>query len=106
MTTASAQVRPGGNPARAPIVPEPAPPRGVVVVHPARCKGCELCVEHCPVRVLELSADFNDAGYHYPVLARDACIACQACSAICPDLAIFAIPIESFERARELGLAV
>ncbi len=91
---------------RAPIVPEPARPRGVVVIRPARCKGCELCIEHCPVRVLALSEDFNDGGYHYPVLASDGCIACQACSTICPDFAIFAFPIESFEHARELGLAI
>jgi 2-oxoglutarate ferredoxin oxidoreductase subunit delta len=56
-----------------------------------RCKGCELCVECCPLNVLELSTDFNAKGYHYPVVVSDDCIDCQACREICPEFAIFSL---------------
>lgn len=85
---------------RAPMTAAPAvAARGVVLIRPNRCKGCELCAAHCPVGVLALSADFNDAGYHYPVVANEGCIACQACTAICPDFAIFALPADALPRA-------
>ena len=79
---------------------------GVVLIRPSRCKGCELCVAHCPVGVLALSTDYNDAGYHYPTVANDGCIACQACSAICPDFAIFAIPADALPQAGKPTMAV
>ncbi len=79
---------------RAPIQPEPPPVRGTVHILVERCKGCELCVEYCPTDVLALSGEFNVAGYHYPVVVSDDCIACQACSTICPEFAIFALPAE------------
>jgi 2-oxoglutarate ferredoxin oxidoreductase subunit delta len=99
-----ARLSPAAACGRLPVVAEPPRPHGVVVVRVSRCKGCELCIEHCPVRVLELSADFNDGGYHYPVVARAGCINCQACSTICPEYAIFAVPAESLDRAGS-GLA-
>jgi len=80
---------------RAPILAEPPAVRGAVQIHVERCKGCELCVEYCPTRVLALSSQFNAKGYHYPVVVRDDCICCQSCSTICPEFAIFAVPAES-----------
>lgn len=77
---------------RAPILSEPVPVRGTVHIRVERCKGCELCIEYCPPRVLALSPDFNAKGYHYPVVGSDDCICCQACSTICPEFAIFATP--------------
>ena len=55
-----------------------------------RCKGCDLCIDYCPTRVLAASPQFNAKGYHYPVVVNDNCIACQACFSICPEFAIFA----------------
>ena len=56
-----------------------------------RCKGCEFCVEYCPVDVLAVSSEFNAKGYHYPVVVSDGCILCQACATVCPEFAIFAL---------------
>ncbi len=58
-----------------------------------RCKGCELCVEVCPVDVLELSVELNSRGVTPPVLKREGkCTLCTLCENMCPDLAIFILP--------------
>lgn len=91
---------------RSPMAPPPEHLRGAVLIRVDRCKGCELCIEYCPVGVLALSKGFNVEGYHHPVVLSDGCISCQACSAICPEFAIFALPAQLLPRARELGLAI
>src|SRR5205823_14195892 len=48
------------------------------------CKGCVLCVEVCPPRVLIMSEDTNRMGYRYPLLL-DGCTGCELCYKICPD---------------------
>src|SRR5437667_10500425 len=48
------------------------------------CKGCVLCVEVCPPRVLVMSEDTNRMGYRYPLLL-DGCTGCELCYKICPD---------------------
>lgn len=85
--------------------PEPAPIRGVVHIDIDRCKGCELCVEYCPTEVLELSSQFNPKGYHYPEVAGENCICCQACFTICPEFAIFVTLATSEVGAREVSVS-
>ncbi len=80
---------------RGPISPEPRAARGTVHIRVERCKGCELCIEYCPTKVLALSSQFNAKGYHYPTVVTDTCISCQACSTICPEFAIYATPAPS-----------
>jgi 2-oxoglutarate ferredoxin oxidoreductase subunit delta len=59
--------------------------RGTVVIDREACKGCDLCIEACPPRVLRMTtSDLNERGYRYPVLV-EGCTACKACSQICPD---------------------
>lgn len=77
---------------RTPVLPRPRLSRGTVHIRVEWCKGCELCVAFCPTRVLQLSSAFNAKGYHFPVVISDDCVVCQACSTICPDFAIFALP--------------
>lgn len=49
-----------------------------------RCKGCGICVEFCPKKVLELSE------LEKVVVAREQdCIKCKQCEMRCPDFAIF-----------------
>ena len=58
--------------------------RGSVTIDVEVCKGCELCIDACPPRVLSMSTPVNHLGYRYPELA-DGCTGCAACQLICPD---------------------
>lgn len=55
----------------------------------ARCKGCDLCADVCPRKVLEPGSRINAKG-HLPVFqARpEDCIHCALCCIMCPDVAI------------------
>ena len=54
-----------------------------------RCKGCGLCVEVCPEKILRLAESFNSQGQHYSeCFAEERCTACTSCAIMCPDSAI------------------
>lgn len=46
------------------------------------CKGCSICVEFCPTKVLEMDH------FVVKVAKPEACIACMQCELRCPDFAI------------------
>jgi len=54
-----------------------------VTVYPDWCKGCGICVEFCPGKVLELSLEGKCI-----VAREDDCIRCGFCELHCPDFAI------------------
>jgi len=77
-------------------------PRGEIHLIVERCKGCEFCVEYCPKDVLVMSADFNAKGYHYPEVKKSGeCVECNLCQVICPDFAIFCLPVDGSESVNE-----
>ena len=91
---------------RRPVSPPPPAIRADVRVLAEQCKGCQFCVEFCPMGVLELSKAFNAKGYRYPVVVKDECVDCRLCLRICPEYAIFPIPRRSAaddERRAEEG---
>ena len=54
-----------------------------------KCKGCGLCVDVCPKKVLEISADVNEKGYFPAYQAHpENCVFCSTCCIMCPDTAI------------------
>jgi 2-oxoglutarate ferredoxin oxidoreductase subunit delta len=60
-----------------------------VVIEQERCKGCQLCVEFCPPKVLVMSATLNSRGFYPAVLVdEERCTSCAACAIVCPDTAI------------------
>lgn len=70
------------------------PPRGEVRILIDRCKGCEFCVEYCPRDVLAMSPEFNRKGYHPPMVVKEgACLSCNLCEVICPEFAIYTVPV-------------
>lgn len=60
--------------------------KGAIVVDTERCKGCKLCREVCPQKVIEMSVEVNSKGYRFAFMANpDDCTGCTNCGVICPD---------------------
>ncbi len=63
--------------------------KGTIEVDPMHCKGCGLCVDACPQKVIALDMeDLTPKGYHPAQLIGDGCTGCVICAIICPDAAI------------------
>ena len=53
------------------------------------CKGCGICIEFCPAKVLMKSEKMNSRGYFPPEgVEMEKCKNCGMCSLLCPDFAI------------------
>jgi len=62
----------------------------IAVVIEDRCKGCYLCVNVCPRKVLSQGSKLNRYGYRIVVVENpDKCVGCRLCEYICPDFAIY-----------------
>ena len=60
-----------------------------VTIQADRCKGCGLCIDACPKKVLALAKEINVKGYHpASVQDPDHCIGCAFCARMCPDCVI------------------
>jgi 2-oxoglutarate ferredoxin oxidoreductase subunit delta len=56
-----------------------------------RCKGCGLCIEVCPKKIVEFHEKLNIKGYHPAGVKEEnmeKCIGCASCAKICPDVVI------------------
>ena len=55
-----------------------------------RCKGCGLCIEVCPKKIVIIDKErLNNKGFHPAnVLEMDKCIGCAFCATICPDCVV------------------
>ncbi|MCL2792721.1 MAG: ferredoxin family protein [Spirochaetaceae bacterium] len=63
--------------------------KGKPLIDRERCKGCTLCIEACPQKILKMSQQINRRGVYYPeCLDEGKCTACTFCAIICPDIAI------------------
>ena len=66
--------------------------KGMVTFNADRCKGCELCVSVCPVKIIELDrSTTNSKGYNPAYISeenKDKCIGCAQCGLMCPDSVI------------------
>ncbi|MDQ7032215.1 MAG: 4Fe-4S dicluster domain-containing protein [Desulfonauticus sp.] len=55
------------------------------------CKGCLLCTEVCPKKIIVQADRFNKQGYKVVEIKpenMDKCMGCGFCSLICPDSAL------------------
>ena len=59
--------------------------RGMVKIDEDECKGCGLCVEACPSKVIELGNHLNHYGYRTAVYAGSGCTGCGICFMACPE---------------------
>jgi 2-oxoglutarate ferredoxin oxidoreductase subunit delta len=63
-----------------------ARPKGTVAIRADKCKGCLLCVEACPQKVLKPGKALNRLGYHAVEFVDScACTACGLCFYACPE---------------------
>jgi len=64
--------------------------KGKVIFDINRCKGCELCITVCPVKIIALDETGNNAKGYAPACVKelDKCIGCGFCAIICPDVVI------------------
>ncbi|UCD13260.1 MAG: ferredoxin family protein [Thermoplasmatales archaeon] len=66
------------------------------------CKGCNLCIERCPIDALEESDVLNRRGIRPPRLKKEnECNYCRLCELICPDLAITVISDDPDEEEKK-----
>ncbi len=59
--------------------------RGSVEVREDECKGCGLCVQACPPKVLRQSGWLNHFGYHPVEYLGEGCTGCGICFYCCPE---------------------
>jgi len=59
--------------------------RGLIRVDTDECKGCGLCMEACPPRVIALSEHLNHYGYRTATYAGSGCTGCGICFLACPE---------------------
>jgi 2-oxoglutarate ferredoxin oxidoreductase subunit delta len=60
-----------------------------IKIREERCKGCALCINACPKKIIGLADYINKNGYNPATLKdKDACTGCGACYALCPDVCI------------------
>ncbi|OFZ79935.1 MAG: hypothetical protein A2583_06155 [Bdellovibrionales bacterium RIFOXYD1_FULL_53_11] len=64
-----------------------------------QCKGCMLCIDSCPQKVLTMSTTFNILGYQFAQLSAEGCTGCDSCYYACPEPGAITIIKERKKRA-------
>ena len=59
--------------------------RGQMRVDVDECKGCGLCVDACPPKVIVLGEKLNHYGYRTATYEGVGCTACGICFMVCPE---------------------
>ena len=54
------------------------------------CKGCGLCVDACPKKLIRLAPDKINKKGHHPaeITKQEDCVGCAFCAQMCPDCVI------------------
>ena len=64
--------------------------KGIIKFDEERCKGCELCISVCPIKIIKMHDTKTNANGFHPagIEEMDKCIACASCAMVCPDVVI------------------
>ena len=49
------------------------------------CKGCQLCIDVCPKKVILVGDTLNSASYHPVYYTGSGCTGCSLCFYACPE---------------------
>jgi 2-oxoglutarate ferredoxin oxidoreductase subunit delta len=59
------------------------------VINEAQCKGCGICIERCPMKILAFAEHLTSRGIRpSSIIDEDKCTSCAICAKSCPDVAI------------------
>jgi ferredoxin len=72
-----------------------APSRFQAEIVPDLCNGCEMCLERCYVRALEMVPDDGDSGELIAQITPEKCLGCGLCKVVCPTEAIIMAEVRS-----------
>jgi len=59
--------------------------RGLLQIDEEECKGCGLCIEACPPKVIGMSERLNHFGYRTALYVGAGCTGCGICFMACPE---------------------
>ena len=59
--------------------------RGDIKISEHLCKGCGLCIEACPAKVLAQGGSLNRQGYYAVAYCGSGCTGCAICFYVCPE---------------------
>ena len=66
------------------------------------CKGCDICIEHCPKHIYVKSSKENKKGVYLPFPENEKeCNECHLCELLCPDQAITIIDTDSNDESED-----
>lgn len=62
----------------------------MIIIDFERCKGCRLCTEVCPKKIISVDYEKHNLKGYYTAVCTDneQCISCSMCAVMCPDYAI------------------
>ena len=83
--------------------------RGLLRVDVDECKGCGLCVEACPPKVIALGERLNHYGYRTAAYAGAGCTGCGICFMVCPEpgaITVLRIVISTTDEGREANAGI
>jgi 2-oxoglutarate ferredoxin oxidoreductase subunit delta len=61
-----------------------------IIINEKYCKGCTLCINFCPQKIIRTANSINVGGYHPAEFCdpEGKCTGCTLCAMMCPDAAI------------------
>ena len=78
--------------------------RGLLRIDGDECKGCGLCVEACPPKVIGMSGHMNRYGYRTAVYAGAGCTGCGICFMACPEPGAITVLRAAMQKAGTIAM--
>jgi NAD-dependent dihydropyrimidine dehydrogenase PreA subunit len=78
--------------------------RGLLRIDVEECKGCGLCVEACPPKVIGMNEHLNHLGYRTAMYSGAGCTGCGICFMACPEPGAITVLRAAMRKAGETTL--